>query len=126
MILISDSHWCMVWIEKSVTRVTDRHHKACCKTVISSDGFFYSPHTPMIDIFSCIPFDLPHLIFKVELAINSGNKLEGDVGDIGSLQAQMSPYRIYPKYSDTLNVRTRYFFSEKTPFLCTLYFRTRS
>ena len=46
----------------------------------------------MIDIFSCIPFDLPHLIFKVELAINSGNKLEGDVGDIGSLQAKMSPY----------------------------------
>ena len=23
----------------------------------------------MIDTFSCIPFDLPHLIFKVELAI---------------------------------------------------------
>ena len=22
-------HGCMVWIEKSVTRVTDRHHKAC-------------------------------------------------------------------------------------------------
>ena len=24
----------------------------------------------MIDTFSCIPFDLPHLIFKVELAIS--------------------------------------------------------
>ena len=22
-------HVCMVWIEKSVTRVTDRHHEAC-------------------------------------------------------------------------------------------------
>ena len=22
-------HGCMVWIEKSVTRVTDRHHEAC-------------------------------------------------------------------------------------------------
>ena len=35
-------------------------------------------------------------------------------------------YRIYPKYSDTLNIRTPSFFSEKTPILCTLYFRTRS
>ena len=26
---ISIFHVCMVWIEKSVTRVTDRHHKAC-------------------------------------------------------------------------------------------------
>ena len=25
----------------------------------------------MIDTFSCIPFELPHLIFKVELAINN-------------------------------------------------------
>ena len=37
---ISIFHGCMVWIEKSVKRVTDRHL-----------------------------FDLPHLIFKVELAI---------------------------------------------------------
>ena len=49
-------------IEKSVTRVTDR-------TVIPSDSFFYPHYTPMIDTFSCIPFDLPHLIFKEELAI---------------------------------------------------------
>ena len=27
--LISIYHGCMVWIEKSVTRVTDRHHEAC-------------------------------------------------------------------------------------------------
>ena len=53
--IISIFHGCMVWIEKSVTRVTDRHYEAC--------------HTPIIDTFSCIFFDLPHLIFKVELAI---------------------------------------------------------
>ena len=34
-----------------------------------SDGFFYIHHIPMIDTYSCIPFDSPHLIFKVELAI---------------------------------------------------------
>ena len=27
--IISMFHVCMVWIEKSVTRVTDRHHEAC-------------------------------------------------------------------------------------------------
>ena len=37
--------------------------------VILSDGFFYPHHTPMKDTFSCIHFDLPHLIFKEELAI---------------------------------------------------------
>ena len=26
---ISIFHVCMVWIEKSVTRITDRHHEAC-------------------------------------------------------------------------------------------------
>ena len=26
---ISIFHGCVVWIEKSVTRVTDRHHEAC-------------------------------------------------------------------------------------------------
>ena len=26
---ISIFHGCMVWIEKSVMRVTDRHHEAC-------------------------------------------------------------------------------------------------
>ena len=45
--IISIFHGCMVWIEKFVTRVTDWHHEACL----------------------CIPFDLPHLIFKEELAI---------------------------------------------------------
>ena len=73
----------MVWIENSVTRVTDRHHEACRDvliTVISSDEFFLStPYTPpppppppplsMKDTFSCIPFDLQHLIFKAKLAI---------------------------------------------------------
>ena len=53
----------MVWIEKSDTRVTDRYHEAC------RDRFFYPHHTPMIDTLSCIPFDLPHSIFKKELAI---------------------------------------------------------
>ena len=28
-LIISIYHECMVWIEKSVTRVTDRHHEAC-------------------------------------------------------------------------------------------------
>ena len=28
-VIISIFHGCMVWIEKSVTRVTDRHHEAC-------------------------------------------------------------------------------------------------
>ena len=27
--IISIFHGCMVWIEKSFTRVTDRHHEAC-------------------------------------------------------------------------------------------------
>ena len=27
--IISIFHGCMLWIEKSVTRVTDRHHEAC-------------------------------------------------------------------------------------------------
>ena len=53
--IISIFHGCMVWIEKSVT---------------PSDRFFYPHHTPMMDTFSCIPFDLPHLIFKEELALN--------------------------------------------------------
>ena len=60
-------HGCMVWIERSVRRVTDQAE--WCRTVIPSDRFFYPHHTPMIDTFSCIPFDLPHLIFKVELAM---------------------------------------------------------
>ena len=63
----------MVWIENSVTRVTDQHHEACRDvliTVISSDGFFLSTsYSPPKDTFSCILFDLPHLIFKVELTI---------------------------------------------------------
>ena len=29
VMIISIFHGCMVWIEKSVTRVTDRHHEAC-------------------------------------------------------------------------------------------------
>ena len=27
--IISTFHGCMVWVEKYVMRVTDRHHKAC-------------------------------------------------------------------------------------------------
>ena len=69
--IISIFSGCVVWIEKSVTSVTDRHHEACrvMPKVIPSDGFFYPHHIPMIDTFSCIPFDLTHLIFKVELDI---------------------------------------------------------
>ena len=37
--------------------------------MIPSDRFFYPHHTPMIDTFSCIPFALPHFIFKVKLAL---------------------------------------------------------
>ena len=33
---ISIFHRCVVWIEKSVTRVTDRHHEAC-RVVPNSD-----------------------------------------------------------------------------------------
>ena len=66
---ISIVHGCMVWIENSVMRVTDRHHEAnrVMPNSVPSDGFFYPHHTPLIDIISCIPFGLPHLIFKVEL-----------------------------------------------------------
>ena len=48
----------------SITRLVERY-----RTVIPSDRFFYQHHTPMIDTFFCRPFDLLHLIFKVELAI---------------------------------------------------------
>ena len=34
--IISIFHVCMVWIEKSFTRVTDRHHKAC-RVILNSD-----------------------------------------------------------------------------------------
>ena len=69
--IISIFHGCMVWIEKSVTRVTERHHEAC-RVMPNSDPewqIFYPHHTLMIDTLSCIPFGLPHLIFNVELAI---------------------------------------------------------
>ena len=69
--IISIFHVCMVWIENlsrgsliGITRLAE-----WCRTVIPSDRFFYPHHTPMIDTFSCIPFDTPHLIFKVELAM---------------------------------------------------------
>ena len=53
---ISIFHGCMVWIEKSLTRVTDWHHEACRVMLnsILSDGFFYPHHTHMIDTFSRI------------------------------------------------------------------------
>ena len=45
---ISIFHECMVWIEKSVTRVTDRHHEAC-RVMPSSDPewqiFLSTPYT---------------------------------------------------------------------------------
>ena len=51
--------------------ITVRHHEASLVMPISDprDRFFYPHHTYMIDTFSCIPFDSPHLIFKEELAI---------------------------------------------------------
>ena len=62
-------HGCMVWIENSVTRIIVRHHPASLVMPNNdpSDVFFYPHHTPMIDTFSCKTFDLPRLIFKVEL-----------------------------------------------------------
>ena len=36
--IISILHGCMVWIEKSVTRVTDRHQEACRKMPNSDSG----------------------------------------------------------------------------------------
>ena len=57
----------MVWIEKSVTRVADRHHEA--SLVMPNSDPESQMGTPMIDTFSCIPFDLPNLIFKEEFAI---------------------------------------------------------
>ena len=45
---ISIFHGCMVWIEKSVTRVTDRHHEAC-RVMPNSDPewqiFLSTPYT---------------------------------------------------------------------------------
>ena len=47
-------HVCMVWIEKSVTRVTVRHHSASLVMPNSDprDRFFYPHHTPMKDIYN--------------------------------------------------------------------------
>ena len=45
--IISIFHGCMVWIEKSVTRVTDRHHEAC-RVMPNSD--------PMRQIFLSITY----------------------------------------------------------------------
>ena len=46
--IISIYHVCMVWIEKSVTRVTDRHHEAC-RVMPNSDPewqiFLSTPYT---------------------------------------------------------------------------------
>ena len=49
----------MVWIEKSFTRVTDRHHEACRVMPNSDpdesdprDRFFYPHHTHMKDTYN--------------------------------------------------------------------------
>ena len=55
---ISIFHGCMVWIEKSVTRVTDRHHEAC-RLMTNSDPelqIFLSTSYIHDNPFSCIPF----------------------------------------------------------------------
>ena len=57
---------------------------------------------------------------------NTRNKVFTVIKQLQMREYSKDTYRIYPKYSDTLNVRTPSFFSEKTPILCTLYFRTRS
>ena len=63
---ISIFHVCMGWIENlsrgsliGITRLAE-----WCRTVILSDRFFYRHHTPMIDTFSCIPFDYPTFDFQ--------------------------------------------------------------
>ena len=53
----------MVCIEKSVTRVTDRHYEACRVTDILSVPYTHDRY------FFLHTFELPHLILKVELAI---------------------------------------------------------
>ena len=69
--IISIFHVCMVWIEKYVTRVTDRHHEAC-RVMPNSDPewqiFLSTPYTHD-RYFFLHTFDTPHLIFKVELAL---------------------------------------------------------
>ena len=78
----------MVWIEKSVTRVTDRHHEACrvmpnsdpewqifLSTPYTHDRYFFL-HTFLI-LFLAYLFDLPYLIFKEELVWNNTFPLKG-------------------------------------------------
>ena len=73
-------HGCEMRIEKSVPRdhclaslgfrknpseghcLASRGFAEWCQTMIPRDGFFYPHRTTMIDSFSCIPFDLQHLI----------------------------------------------------------------
>ena len=67
---------------KVAHRITVRHYSASLMMPISEprDRFFYPHHTPkkdtyyphhtsLTDTFSCISFDLPHLVFKVEFTI---------------------------------------------------------
>ena len=54
-------------IDKSLTRVTYRHHETC-RVMPNSEPewrFLYPHHMPMIDSFSCILFDVPQLTFKL-------------------------------------------------------------
>ena len=69
--VISIFHGYIVWIAKSITRVTDRQHEAC-RVIQNSDPELrvFSIHT-MIDTLSCAQFDLSLLIFKVELVISN-------------------------------------------------------
>ena len=57
--IISIFHGCMVWVETSSTRNHCSASFASLMMPISDprDRFFYPHHTPMIDTFSCIPFD---------------------------------------------------------------------
>ena len=66
---------CEVQIEKSVRRVIVRHHEAAswCRRVILWNRFFYSHQTPMIDSFSCIPFDFQTLILIITFALMPEN-----------------------------------------------------
>ena len=64
--IISIYHGCMVWIEKSVTRVTDRHHEACRVMPNSDPEWQIFLSTPYIHdrYFFLHPFLIYHIWFS--------------------------------------------------------------
>ena len=56
----------MVWIEKSVTRVTDRHHEACYEiTLFPLKGFYFSLKKSMLPATAVRFFTLTSNLHKV-------------------------------------------------------------